>query len=129
MNYFLRDENGNFCTSKLAKRVWLHWAELRVNGEVDAYLTPTGRIPKYEDLAPLFAQYLGETYLEEDYRYQFEFRCDAWLAKLDRAREFYKKNVPDCPDVVFETWERAADKIRAAREEYGPLIAPGAYTG
>jgi phosphoenolpyruvate carboxykinase (GTP) len=32
-NYFLLTKEGKFCTSKLAKKVWMHWFEGRVNGE------------------------------------------------------------------------------------------------
>jgi phosphoenolpyruvate carboxykinase (GTP) len=127
MNYFLKDENGDFCTHKLAKKIWLHWAENRVNGELDALRTPTGLIPTYEDLKRLFKEIFEEDYPEGDYRYQFTFRCDAWLAKLERSTAYYKKNVPDCPEIVYKTWEQATEKIKAARDKYGPLIAPGEY--
>ncbi len=127
MNYFLKDEKGDFCTHKLAKKVWLHWAEERVHGEVDALRTPTGLIPKYEDLKRLFKEIFDEEYPEEDYRYQFTFRCDAWLAKLERSTGYYHANVPDCPNVVYETWEAAAEKIKAAKAKFGALILPGDY--
>ena len=39
--------------------VWLLWAEQRVHGDVDALQTPTGWIPRYEDLVPLFRNKLG----------------------------------------------------------------------
>ena len=66
-NYFLRRPDGSFVTSKLAKKVWLHWAERRIHGEYEAYDTPTGKIPKYEDLIPLFKKYLNEEFSKEDY--------------------------------------------------------------
>lgn len=53
-NYFMRNEKGQFITSKLAKKIWLHWAEGRVHGEYDAHDTPTGKIPLYKDLVALF---------------------------------------------------------------------------
>jgi phosphoenolpyruvate carboxykinase (GTP) len=40
---FMLDENGHYTTSKLAKKVWLHWADGRINGEFDAYDTPTAK--------------------------------------------------------------------------------------
>jgi len=40
VNYFLKDENGNFLTGKRDKYVWLKWMELRVHGDVDAIETP-----------------------------------------------------------------------------------------
>lgn len=129
MNYFLKDEEGMFCTHKLAKKVWLHWAEKRAHGEVETVKTPTGLIPKYEDLQKLFKQIFDQDYTKAEYDYQFTFRCDQWLAKLDRSIEYFKTNVPDCPQTVFDTWERAKERILAAKEKYGDLIAPGAYEG
>lgn len=128
-NYFLKDENGDFCVSKIAKKVWLHWAEGRVHGEYEGLETPTGIIPKFEDLKPLFKELINEDYKEEDYEYQFSFRCDAWLDKLERATEYYKQNVPDCPKQVFQKWEEAKDRIRQAKEKYGAIIKPGEYKG
>ena len=127
MNYFLKDEKGDFCTHKLAKKVWLHWAEQRVHGELDTLRTPTGLIPTYEDLKRLFKEIFDEDYPEADYRYQFTFRCDAWLAKLERSTAYYKENVPDCPGIVYQTWEAATEKIRAAKDKCGALILPGEY--
>ena len=128
-NYFLLDTNGKFATSKLAKKVWLHWAEGRVHGEFDAYETPTGFIPKYEDLAPLFSELIGETYDESGYTWQFSFRCDAWIAKLNRVIEWYKKMDPTTPKSLFETWQEAIGTIEAAKAKYGETIKPGEFLG
>ena len=128
VNYFLRDVDGNFCTSKLAKKVWLHWAEKRVHGELGAYQTPIGFIPKFEDLQPLFKNLLGDEYTREEYEYQFTFRCDAWIEKLDRIVDYYKSKFPDTPQVAFERWASAKADIIAARAEFGSLIKPGGFT-
>ena len=127
VNYFLRNPDNSFCTSKLAKKVWLHWAEARIHKEVDALDTPTGLIPKYGDLKPLFESLLGENYLQADYEYQFSFRCDAWIAKLQRSIQFFRKNAPGTPDRVYECWQRTVDKINAAKHKYGVVIPPGQY--
>ena len=129
MNYFLRDSEGDFCTHKLAKKVWLHWAEMRIHEEVESLETPTGLIPKYEDLKRLFTEFFDEDYTEEEYAYQFTFRCEAWLSKLNRAMTYYRKKVPDCPDICFQTWQETIDKIRVAMDTCGPLILPGRYQG
>jgi phosphoenolpyruvate carboxykinase (GTP) len=129
MNYFLRGPDGNFCTGKLAKKVWLHWAEARVHNEVSAWETPTGLIPKYEDLRPLFKTLLGEDYLQPDYEYQFSFRCDAWIAKLQRGTEFFRKNCPGTPERVYQSWQATMGKIEAAKLKYGTVISPGKYHG
>ncbi len=126
-NYFLRNENGNFCNSKLAKKVWLHWAELRVHEEADAIKTPTGLIPKYNDLRKLFKELLDENYAESDYEYQFAFRCEAWLAKIERAMEYFKADAPDFPEIVYCKWNAASEKIKKVKEKYGPIIAPCKY--
>ena len=127
VNYFLKDKDGNFCTSKLAKKVWMHWGEGRCNDEFEAYETPTGFIPKYADLKELFNSLLGEEYSEEDYKYQFTFRCDAWVAKLQRSIENFKKNYPATPKYVFEMWNEMIVKIEEAKAKYGNLILPGNY--
>ena len=129
VNYFLKNASGNFCTSKLAKKVWMHWAEGRCHGNYEAYETPTGFIPKYEDLAKLFKQLLDEEYTREEYEYQFSFRCDAWIAKLQRSIENFSKNYPDTSAYVLEMWKGTIAAIEAAKAKYGAVIKPGAYQG
>ena len=127
MNYFLLDEHGKFCTGKLAKKVWLHWAELRIHDEAEALRTPTGLIPVYDDLRRLFSEILSEDYAEADYTYQFSFRCDAWLAKIGRATRYFREKCPDCPDTVYNMWQEITQRIEAARSKHGPVITPGVY--
>lgn len=128
-NYFMRGSDGKFMTSKLAKKVWLHWADGRIHNEFDAYDTPTGKIPMYEDLAPMFAKYLGEDFSKEDYEYLFTFRCTKWIEKLERAKKFYAEMDSETPAEIFEYWDAAIAKISAAREKYGDLIKPGQFKG
>jgi phosphoenolpyruvate carboxykinase (GTP) len=126
-NYFLRTKDGDFCTSKLAKKVWLHWAEGRVHGEYEALDTPTGKIPLYEDLKVLFKKFLGTDYTLEDYTYQFTFRCDSWIAKLNRSKAYFKKMDALCPSIVFEEWDSFIAKIEAAKAKFGNEILPGKF--
>ncbi|MGC8493419.1 MAG: phosphoenolpyruvate carboxykinase (GTP) [Syntrophobacteraceae bacterium] len=128
VNYFLRDAKGHFLTHKLAKKVWLHWAELRIHNEVDAYRTPLGFIPRYEDLKALFAEIFQEEFSEELYRELFKFRIDPWIAKISRAVRFYHHSAPDCPEEYFEIWKSTAHKLTALKERYGHFIEPGAYS-
>lgn len=127
MNYFLLRPDNKFCNSTPAKRVWLHWAEARVHNEIGAWETPTGLIPKYEDLRPLFRSLLGEDYLKQEYEYQFSFRCDAWMAKLQRSMQFFQKNCPGTAERVYRSWKTSMGKIKAAKEKYGGIIPPGKY--
>jgi len=126
-NYFMRRPDGSFVTSKLAKRVWLHWAEGRIHDEYDAYETPTGKIPMYEDLKALFKKYLDEDFSKEDYTYLFTFRCTKWIDKLERAKAFYAKMDPNTPKEIYDYWDGAIAKIKAAREKFGDEIKPGCY--
>ncbi len=127
VNYFRKDDNGDFLTGKLAKKVWMHWAELRSHNEIDAYKTPMGFIPKYEDLKKLFKELLDEDFKEEDYKTLFSFRIDQWIAKLNRATEYFKKTVPDCPQKVYDVWNKTIEKLEAAKKVYGETIEPGKY--
>ncbi len=127
VNYFLRDENGHFLTHKLAKKVWLHWAEQRIYNEVDAYRTPLGFIPKHEDLKSLFQEIFREDFSKELYQELFKFRIDAWTAKISRAVRFYKRIAPDCPEEYYDIWRSTIKKLQDLRRQFGPFIQPGAY--
>ncbi len=128
-NYFMCGEDGKIATSKLAKKVWMHWFDGRANGEFDALQTPTGLIPKYEDLAPMFKEMLDEDFSRELYDYLFTFRCDKWLEKIQRNIDWFKENAPSTPDYVFEYWNQTAQKIEGAKAKHGALIKPGDYKG
>jgi len=128
-NYFMRGKDGNFVTSKLAKKAWLHWADGRIHGEYDAYDTPTGKIPHYEDLVKLFKKHLDEDFSKDTYEYLFTFRCTKWIEKLERTKAFFAKTDPGTPKEIFDYWNTAIDKIKAAKEKYGDEIRPGFYKG
>jgi phosphoenolpyruvate carboxykinase (GTP) len=128
-NYFMRGEDGNFVTSKLAKKVWLHWAEGRIHGEYEALDTPTGKIPLYEDIAALFKKHLNEDFSQETYNYLFTFRCTKWIEKLERTKAFYQKMDKHTPKEIFDYWDATIARIEKARDTYGDLILPGSYKG
>lgn len=128
-NYFMRNKDGNFMTSKLAKKVWLHWAEGRIHGEYESYDTPTGKIPLYKDLKELFKKHLNEDFSEEDYTYLFTFRCTKWIEKLERTKAFYAKMDASTPKEIFEYWDAAIARIGAAKEKHGDEIKPGTFKG
>ncbi len=128
-NYFMRGADGKFVTSKLAKKVWLHWAEGRIHGEYEALDTPTGKIPLYDDLKVLFKEHLDEDFSKEKYDYLFTFRCTKWVDKLERTKAYYKKMDPNTPKEIFDYWDAAIAKINKAKEQYGDLILPGAFKG
>ena len=124
VNYFLRDEEGKFVNAVRDKHVWVKWMELRVHGEVGAIEGPTGWLPIYEDLEPLFQQVLGKDYTRADYVKQFTVRVPENLAKLDRVEEFHRNNVPDAPPALFQVLTAQRERLLAARKQLGDYISP-----
>ncbi|UCE74937.1 MAG: phosphoenolpyruvate carboxykinase (GTP) [Methanomassiliicoccales archaeon] len=124
VNYFLKDSEGNWLNHKNDKRIWLKWMELRVNGDADAIRTPTGFIPKYEDLKRLFRETYDKEYLKEDYIKQFTIRVPENLAKINRLIEIYKTRVLDTPDIVFKVLEDQRGMLEKTRAELGDYISP-----
>ncbi|MHC4394014.1 MAG: phosphoenolpyruvate carboxykinase (GTP) [Planctomycetota bacterium] len=124
VNYFLKGKDGEYLNGMLDKKAWILWAELRVNGDVDAIETPTGLIPKYEDLAKLFKEHLNKEYSQADYVQQFTIRVPENLAKIDRVAQIYKEKVSDTPQVVFETFAAHRKRLKAAQDKHGDYISP-----
>jgi len=129
-NYFMRSAEGNFMTSKLAKKVWLHWAEGRINGEYETLDTPTGKIPLYADVKALFEELLPDEVLsEEDYTYLFTFRTDKWIAKLERTKAFFASKDSNLPAELNEYWDATIARLKDIQAKYGNEIKPGDYKG
>jgi len=124
VNYFLKDKEGNFLNEKTDKKVWYKWAELRVHNDVESIETPTGRIPKYEDLKVLFKKVLNKDYSAEDYTKQFMIRVPESLAKVDRIKKVYETQVIDTPKILFETLEAQRQRLNEAQKKYGDYITP-----
>lgn len=124
VNYFLKDKEGKYLNEILDKTVWILWAELRVNGDVEAIKTPTGFIPKYEDLAGLFKEKLNKDYSKDDYSEQFTIRIPNLLAKIDRVEAIYKAKVADAPQVVYDTFETIRGRLKDLQKEKGDLVGP-----
>jgi phosphoenolpyruvate carboxykinase (GTP) len=124
VNYFLKDKDGQYLNGMADKKVWLLWAELRTNGDVDAIQTPTGFIPKYEDLAKLFKDHLGREYTQTDYVQQFTIRIPENLAKLDRVEKIYKEKVSDTPQILFDTFTEVHSRLIATQQKFGDYISP-----
>lgn len=124
VNYFLRDDNGKFLNGKLDKMVWLLWAELRVHHDVDALRTPTGWIPKYEDLVPLFKSKLNFDYTKEMYVKQFTIRLANLIVKIERVEKVYRDKVTDTPQIVYDTFATIHKRLRELDAQYGNTISP-----
>jgi len=124
VNYFMKDDAGQFMSDKVDKSVWLKWMELRVNNEIEAIKTPTGFIPKYDDLRKLFKQVLGKEYSKELYEKQFSFRCTKWIEKLDRLEKQYKETIPDTPKELYDEYEKQRKRIVELQSKKGDIISP-----
>ena len=124
VNYFLKDKGGKFLNTREDKRVWFKWMELRVHNEVGAINTPTGRIPKYEDLKKLFKKVLKKNYTKDDYTKQFTIRVPELLAKIERTKKFYETQVFDTPKILFDVLEQQKKRLLAAKEKFGDYVKP-----
>ncbi len=124
VNYFITGKDGNFLNKKTDKKVWFKWMELRVNGEVETIETPTGKIPKYEDLVPLFKSVLQYEYARAEYDEQFTIRINEHIAKIDRITKIYQTRVSNTPEMLFEILEAQKQRLLQAREKHGDYITP-----
>mgnify|MGYP000532191234 CR=1 FL=1 len=128
VNYFLTDlKSGEFLNTRRDKHVWVKWMELRVHNDVRARLSPTGLIPLYEDLVPLFASVLNKQYTEEDYAKQFCIRVNENLLKIERVTKFWKTNAPDAPQELFEVLNSQKERLIKAKERFGDYIPPDKF--
>ena len=123
-NYFLKGQDGKYLNGILDKTVWILWAELRANGDVDAITTPTGFIPKYDDLKKLFKDNLDQDYTRDAYVEQFTVRVPNILAKYERVEAIYKAKVDDTPQVVYDVFKTIKERLNAAKEKHGDNISP-----
>jgi len=124
VNYFLKDKDGDFLNAKTDKKVWYKWMELRIHNDVDAIATPTGRIPKYDDLKRLFKEVLDKDYSMDDYKKQFTVRIPENLAKIERIKKIYETQVHDTPQAVFDTLEAQRQRLIKAQKKHGDYITP-----
>ena len=124
VNYFLRDKDGSWLNHKNDKAIWLKWMELRANDEIDAIKTPTGFIPKYEDLKVLFKKVLNKKYSKEDYIKQFTLRIPENMSKIERMEYIFKSRVKDAPEILFKVLKKQENRLLGAQKDYGDYVRP-----
>jgi len=123
VNYFLKDENGNYLTGKIYNKMWILWAEGRVNGEYKALETPIGRIPKYEDLKKLFIRELNKDYTRIEYIQQFSLRVVKYLEKMERMSKIFE-NI-EMPASFTEELKTQTERLKETREKFREdIISP-----
>jgi phosphoenolpyruvate carboxykinase (GTP) len=124
VNYFLLGREGQWLNHKNDKKVWLKWMELRVQGDVEAIVTPTGRMPLYDDLKRLFKENLDKDYTKEEYEEQFALRVRENLAKIERMKKVFTERVLDTPDIVFKVLEEQKSRLEAIQAKHGDYVEP-----
>ena len=121
-NYFLKNAEGKYTNTKLDKKVWILWADGRVNGEFDAIETPVGFIPAYADLKKLFKDNLDYDYTEKEYVEQFSIRVDKYLEKMDRMQAVFGKI--NMPKEFNDEMAAQIARLKDAKAKYGSVIEP-----
>ncbi|RKY38615.1 MAG: phosphoenolpyruvate carboxykinase, partial [Candidatus Omnitrophota bacterium] len=123
VNYFLKDERGNYLTDIQDKRVWLKWMEKRVHKELPAIKTPIGFIPYYEDLKELFQEVLSKNFPKSVYLDCFTLRINQNLAKIERIKKTYQ-DLKNIPEKVFKILEEQRERLEKAKRLFGESIPP-----
>ncbi len=123
VNYFLRGKDGKFLNGIQDKRVWLKWIRLRVDNKLGALSSPSGYIPKYEDLKSLFHKVLEKEYTPKEYQEQFTIRIPESLAKIARIKEIYKdvKQIPAC---LFDELNSQEARLKECQSKFGDYVKP-----
>ncbi|UCC95680.1 MAG: phosphoenolpyruvate carboxykinase (GTP), partial [Candidatus Omnitrophota bacterium] len=124
VNYFLKDVKGKFLNAIEDKRVWLKWMRQRVDGTVPAFITPTGLLPQYEDLKILFKEVLGKDYSEDEYVKQFTLRIPENLAKLERIKNIYSKDLKEVPVLLYEELDAQKERLLECQKKNGDYVSP-----
>jgi phosphoenolpyruvate carboxykinase (GTP) len=124
VNYFLKDEDGNFLNGIHDKHIWLKWMNKRVKKQVEAIKTPSGYIPLYEDLKLLFKKILNKEYTLDQYNEQFKIRCQENIEKINRIMSIYKDQIPDTPKVLFEELEKQKERFMQLKKKHGEYVLP-----
>jgi phosphoenolpyruvate carboxykinase (GTP) len=127
VNYFLKNKDGEYVNDISDKFVWLKWMELRLHKEVGALKTPTGFIPKYEDLKRLFREALDREYTMDDYAGQFTLRVNENLAKIERITKVYRE-MKGVPEIVFKVLEAEKKRLEEAKGKHGDYIPPDKFS-
>ncbi|MGQ9478637.1 MAG: phosphoenolpyruvate carboxykinase (GTP) [Thermoproteota archaeon] len=125
VNYFLVDRRtGEFLNDRRDKHVWIKWMELRVHDDVDAIKSPTGLIPRYEDLKELFRKVRGIEYSKEEYVKHFTIRVNENLAKIRRVEKFFRENVPDAPPELYTILDEQRKRLLDVQSKFGSYVSP-----
>lgn len=128
VNYFQQNTEKKYLTDESDKRVWLQWMDLRVHGEADAFRTPTGFIPVYEDLRKLFKMHLQKSYSPEAYEMQFTIHVPVFLAKNERIKAEFEECDDATSKKILEVLMEQERRLIDAQTSFGEHIRPSAFS-
>lgn len=132
LNYFLTHGNRGGSGDKLLGekkdvKVWLGWLELFANDDVTSIATPIGYLPRFEDLAKLFAT-INKPYDKTLYTMQFSLYIDKIIARIDLQQAAYSKEA-GIPAKLFEVYERQKAELLQLKERCGAIVTPDQLAG
>ncbi|NHJ01264.1 MAG: phosphoenolpyruvate carboxykinase (GTP) [Candidatus Heimdallarchaeota archaeon] len=128
-NYFLKNSAGKYYDDKVDKKIWLLWAEGRIHGDFDAYMTPIGYIPRYEDIKDLFKHVFQSDYTKIRYENEFAIRIEKYLAKMDRVEEAYTGEA-SMPQEFFNELNNQKKRLLEAKAKFGAnVLLPSFFEG
>jgi phosphoenolpyruvate carboxykinase (GTP) len=93
---------------------------------VNAYKTPIGYIPCYEDLSRLFREVLAKEYSKEDYLKQFTLYTQRLITKIERIKNIYHGLI-EIPSLLFDVLQAQRDRLDEAERQFGEVIAPDVF--
>lgn len=108
-------EKDGLIGGKEDTKIWMYIMGLMKQGKVDSIWTPIGRIPKYEDLQPLFTKLRNKEYPKETYEKQFSFYVDKIIGRIDVSLDEFGKE-EQVPEEFFNTlknWKSGLEKLTA----------------
>lgn len=127
LNYFLTHGNRGGSGDKLLGekkdvKAWLGWLELFANGDVEAIASPIGYLPKYQDLARLFAT-ISKEYPKSLYDMQFSLYIEKIIARIDLQQAAYSKE-QGIPARLFEVYGQQKAELFSLKERFGAIVTP-----
>lgn len=128
LNYFLtHKERGSQGKGLLGEKrdvpVWLSWLDLFAHGEVEAFDTPIGYLPKYEDLKKLFKEVINKEYSEELYTMQFSVYVNNIIKRIDLQNDAFSAE-ENIPTRFFEVLKEQKAGLEALKAKHGEVIKP-----
>lgn len=126
LNYFLTEgarggSGDKLLGEKRDVRVWLGWLERRAHDEVGLIPTPIGGIPRYEDLAGLFAG-IGKDYPRDLYGRQFALYVDNIMARIRLLEKAYAAD-PNVSSRLLAVYETQLAGLEALKAKHGPVVS------